>query len=276
MIDMGTTNLTNAQLLDTSNNGRGLIRDLWTSPTGYFKGAYQIGRADCMIWLKALLEPTSPFRTNLKIKNYEKFYELFDEYVTTINEYLIDSPRKHMGLQYRKVMDWDPDHDQVVRYPVNSFNLGLVLPGVLVQRRVVDEDWDVPSWRKKRIKLTYEEPGQPTYAGPKSAGKETVEDPALSGENCRREGLVTAIPRRDCKGGMLPDVDQYMFARVNGTEHQIAVVNKSDLVVSHGRALSTLGPTFVSLDLVNNTWTGDAVGVAVGLTGWIFGISLTR
>ena len=265
MLDMGTTTLTNAQLLDASNNGRGLFRDIWTSPSGPFKGSYQVGSADCMTWLKALLEPSSPLRPASKVKNYDQFQVLLEQYERKVNELFIDRPRPDMGLQYRKVADWDPENDRVVRFPVESLNLGKLLPGVLVRQGAVEEEvWDQPAGRVKRLRVQYDGPGQPTYAGPKDAGRSTVEDPALGVVSCRRKISVTEISRRDCENESLPEIDRYLFARVKETEHQVAVFDQSELVVSHGEGLDALGPSFVSLDLMNGTWIGDAIGVAVG------------
>ena len=45
--DVGTTDLTNRELMDQSDNGKGVLRSLWTDPNGPFQGRYEVGVSDC-------------------------------------------------------------------------------------------------------------------------------------------------------------------------------------------------------------------------------------
>lgn len=49
IFDVGTTDLTNKELMDPANNGAGVLRDLWTDPNGNFQGRYEVGVSDCRL-----------------------------------------------------------------------------------------------------------------------------------------------------------------------------------------------------------------------------------
>ena len=129
---MGTTTLTNFQLLYPYAYGAGALRTMWTDPNGQFRGIYQTNKSDCMYLVNALVNPsTSPLGP--KVKNYNQFSPFFDRYVKEYGEGLQKEKRQRdCGLMYTYRVVYQPiDTDGLMDFPVDSSNLGKILDPIL-------------------------------------------------------------------------------------------------------------------------------------------------
>ena len=135
-LDMGTTTLTNRQILDPLNHARGVLRDIWTDPDGEFKGIYRLNVSDCMYFVQALLEPgKGPFAA--PPDKYASFDRYFKRYIDELNHsdeiHDVDAITD-VGLAYNYHVVHDPQAwDRIVRFPVDSSNPSRIFQPVIFQ-----------------------------------------------------------------------------------------------------------------------------------------------
>lgn len=79
---MGTTTISNTELMDYTNNAQGVLHRLWTDPNGIFKSVYRINGSDCMDFVNVLVKPDEDGSTPLgpSINNYASFQPYMDQY----------------------------------------------------------------------------------------------------------------------------------------------------------------------------------------------------
>lgn len=258
LIQVGTTELNNADFIDPSNNGAGLVSKIITDPDGPFTGGnYLDGKAGCMVYVQELMKNLFPDSPNALYDAWVSKFQTFisNKYGTSI------SPQK-LSLSYRLVTSWGSDADnELTKFAIKGFDQLEVTPAAPQGTIALYQDTaDLPGMDQAPVASPWEEQRPSSYA---LWNGDAMISPFANG-GCDKRSFSSRIARR-CGSPDVADpesIGDVALVRVNSIVSTVAMVSQS-AVEAAGVAGVALGAAFVILDFVDGNWVGGAIGAAV-------------
>ena len=248
----GTTSLSNTEIIDVNNNGKGVLKNVWTDPNGPFRARYLPGESSCMPFVRAVLAPNGPLGPNI-ISNGE--YDMWwDKYKNGLHTwaYQYSLATKEWSNAYAeekdvsirlKVSNGRGKPSSVTEFPIKTDDLVAIQPKKTSES---DSSKDVkdPCGRirdaLRSILLPWDEVTYNTNAMKTEGGQ-----------------LVTESERVGSK--------ETMVVKNKGVGIKVSVIGKA-AAGALGIAGVALDAVFVILDFVDKKWVGAALGLAVSGT----------
>ncbi|KAL8847515.1 MAG: hypothetical protein Q9221_007443 [Calogaya cf. arnoldii] len=297
IIHLGQTHQSNADFIDATRNGAGIVKDIIADP----KGPYNIGgkvamyqpseHAGCIRFVQELerrIFPEKPPNPDLVrwVADKQRWYSVYQG----------DSDVEPIKVSATKITVYgDPSKNEITRYTVPG-------PGQLELEFSNRPQGSGVSYADEHVTIN---PDQKPLVDPAEEDKVArmslatgdggeTRNPLVLGDVCRHVRR-RSLDKRQCSGGGSKLVriswgsevektghTDMVFARVNKVKTTIKLVSQ-DVAVAAGVAGRALGAAFVILDLVHGEWVGGAfgaVGLALGVVtgftvagpvGWIVG-----
>lgn len=265
ILPLGTTTVTNKELLDPLNSGEGILRRIWTDPHGDFRGLYRVGQSDCMALLAALAKPNGPLGSGVQandelaklLKNYQQYTDAeWQKYPGIAASKSADN----VGLRYRKVQNADFTKDALTVFPVDSSDLSRIFPGRNLPRERTYQD---PCSSSGNEKIPEQSPSDENrFQKVRVAGNEFFIPPSAFESECSLDSRQSRLWTCEHDSDSNLEMKEIALMRTLGKSHMLAMTSK-DTIEGIGVAGSALGATFVLLDYVNQTWIGAAIGTLV-------------
>ena len=279
IIPVGSTTITNAQLMDANNNGVGILRSLWTDPTGPFQGQYYQGVSDCMTYVDKLISGGSLGAGMTGSTQWDTYFSLYKQWANTKIQAQPNSryTENNVGLRNRLAVSSDATTNRIVVFPVKSFSSEVI----------------------QAAPATTEDVSRDLYQDPLAPGDNNLMPIATPEEehiltSSKLGGGLSALPSpfEDCKRSLVPRsgswavrawsllarsgcsssppneeaLDDVTFARVDGVATMVSMSSQA-AVQTAGIAGVALGAAVIILDLVNGNWKGAAIGAVVSNFG---------
>lgn len=268
-IHLGQIPESNADFIDVTKNGAGIIKDIIADPFGPFTtndpvrvAMYQEPHADCIRFVQEIehrLFPTKPPNPDLvrwvAIKN--NWHDLWEGYSRIVP----------MKISATKItVGGDASKNEITRYTVPG-------PDQLEMEFSNRPQGSGIAYADEHMSIT---PNQRPLLDPANEGQVgrmslaigdggEIRNPLMPGDVCRRVRRLSLMSRQ-CSGGGSDLVKtgrtDMVFARVNKIISTVKLVTQ-DIAVAAGVAGVALGAAFVILDFVHGEWVGGAFGAAV-------------
>ncbi len=286
IIPVGSTTLTNAQLMDANNDGGGILRRLWTDPSGPFQGQYYQGVSDCMTFVDKLISGGSLGVGMTGSAQWDTYFNLYKQWANTKIQAHPSSRyvENNVGLRSRLAVSSDANTNRIVVFPVKSLSSEVIqaAPATIEDvSRDLYQDPLAPGDNNLMPIATPEEEHILT-SSKLGGGLSALPNPF---ENCQRSLVPRSgslavrawslLARSGCSSSPPNDeaLDEVTFARVDGVATMVSMSSQA-AVQTVGIAGAALGAAVVILDLVNGNWQGAAFGAVVrNSSGCIFCIA---
>ncbi|KAI4261505.1 MAG: hypothetical protein L6R42_003291 [Xanthoria sp. 1 TBL-2021] len=268
-IHLGQIPESNADFIDVTKNGAGIIKDIIADPFGPFTtndpvkvAMYQEPHADCIRFVQEIehrLFPTKPPNPDLvrwvAIKN--SWHDLWEGYSRIVP----------MKISATKItVGGDASKNEITRYNVpGPDQLEMEFSNRPQGSGIAYADEHISITPNQRPLLDPANEGQVGRMSLATGDGGEIRNPLMPGDVCRRVRRHSLMSRQ-CSGGGSDLVKtgrtEMVFARVNKIISTMKLVTQ-DVAVAAGVAGVALGAAFVILDFVHGEWVGGAFGAAV-------------
>lgn len=275
IISVGSTTLTNAQLMDANNNGMGILRSLWTDSSGPFQGQYYEGVSDCMTFVDKLVTGGSLGTGVTGSAQWDTYVNLYKQWANT--KIQADPTSRYIendvGLRSRLAVSSDANTNKIIVFPVESFDSGVIQAAPATIEDVSRDLYQDPlaPWDKNLMPIASPEEEHILTPSQLKGGFSALPSPF---ENCQRSLVPRSgslavrawslLARSGCSSSPPNDeaLDEVTFARIDGVATMVSMTSQA-AVQAVGITGAALGAAVVILDLVDGNWKGAAFGAAV-------------
>ena len=275
IISVGSTTFTNAQLIDANNNGIGLLRSLWTDPSGPFQGQYYQGVSDCMTFVDKLVKGGNLGTGMTGSAQWDTYVNLYKQWVNTKTQANPSSRyiENNVALRSRLAVSSDANTNRIIVFPVKSLNQEVIQAAPATIEDVSSDLYQDPLAPDHKNLIPIASPEEEHILTPSKPGGGFSALPSPF-ENCQRSLVPRSgslavrawslLARSGCSSSPPNDeaLDEVTFARIDGVATMVSMTNEA-AVQAVGIVGPALGAAVVILDLVNGNWKGAAFGAAV-------------
>ena len=275
IIPVGSTTFTNAQLMDANNNGMGILRTLWTDPSGPFQGQYYQGISDCMTFVDKLVTGGNLGTGMTGSAQWDTYIDLYKQWANTKTQAYPASryDENDVGLRSRLAVSSDANKNRIIVFPVRSRVSEVIQAAPATIQDVSADLYQDPLAPDDKNLMPIATPEEEHILTLSKLGGGFSAPPSPF-ENCRRSlvprsGSVAVrarslLARSGCSSSPPNDeaLDEVTFARIDGVATMVSMTSQA-AVQAVGIAGAALGAAVVILDLVNGNWQGAAFGAAV-------------
>lgn len=250
ILAVGSTTVSNTDLMDPNNKAQGIMRDIWTNDQ--FKATYWEGSTDCLVYVQALYKDT---RLGLTPNDY--FESVATAYIAQWARLkALKKSHENVGMRYREVTDGnDPDQNKKTDFTVRTSNLQNIMSG----DGGATGNFGQGIFSDNNGGNDAREPLAPVSIDPPRSSRRRMNNIALSASAfCQRD-----LGRRAaCKSNSPETADRFAFARVDGQLSTISLIDKSS-AQDQGVANGDLEAALVIFDIVNGDPTVIPIGASV-------------
>ena len=275
IISVGSTTFTNAQLMDANNNGIGILRGLWTDPSGPFQGQYFEGISDCMTFVDKLVTGGNLGTGMTGSAQWDTYVNLYKQWANTKVQRHPNSRyiENDVGLRSRLAVSSDANTNRITVFPVKFRDSKVIQAAPATIEDVSHDFYQDPLAPGDDNLMPIASPEEEHILTPSKAGGGFSALPSPF-ENCQRSLVPRSgslavrawslLARSGCSSSPPNDeaLDEVTFARIDGVATMVSMTSQA-AVQAVGIAGAALGAAVVILDFVNGNWKGAAVGAAV-------------
>ena len=258
IMQIGTTTVTNAQLMDDNNRGAGILRELWTDPKEVFQGKYFEGVSDCMTFVDKLINRGSLGTGVIESNDWDGYFKLYKDYVDSKKQANLKPTNiDNVGLRHRLAVSQDANTNRLQVFPINSGTTAVLPPPSATTADVSSNSYQDPISGDTSDLTRIVSPNEEHQYSAGRPGSSFKQLPSPF-QACQRslEG------RSGCSPPANNALDEVTFARVDGVASMVAMTSQA-AVQAIGVAGAALGAAVVILDFVAGDWKGAAFGAAV-------------